>query len=153
MFTVPIWVPCNWIRRSAILNLLASFYAAKVQVSGLFGCPVLNFFRPLVTFLKLKGFKNLRKVQNFLSLWLNAGTQITHGGQVRRWRFSSILGYRDHMWPTSGPIRAWPWLFCENITFKQNVWVKLCLERFQLLTAHFLFQKRNHIWEHQRLRW
>ncbi len=41
-------------------------------------------FRPLERFLKENTFRNPRKKQNFLSLWLNAGAKITHGGQVQR---------------------------------------------------------------------
>ncbi len=56
-------------------------------------------------------------MQNFLSLWLNAGAQITHGGQVQRprqksqniWKdfllqiqqwgyFLSIMGLRNCVW-------------------------------------------------------
>ncbi len=39
-------------------------------------------FSPLARFLEENDLRNLRAVQNFLSLRLNVGAQITHGGQV-----------------------------------------------------------------------
>ncbi len=47
-------------------------------------------------------------MQNFLSLWLNAGAHNTHGGQVQRPRqsYAAFTGYKD--WLQGGGDRTCP---------------------------------------------
>ncbi len=93
--TGPCWATLrgDWDERSAILKLarlLESFFATMVRGVA-FSISNPSFFRPIVRFLKENFVRNPRLMQNFLSLWLNAGAQITHGGQVQRPRQNTFL--------------------------------------------------------------
>ncbi len=51
-------------------------------------------------------------MQNFLNLWLNAGAQITHGGQVQRprqndVRFENVLFWGDATLPKAETMTSW----------------------------------------------